>query len=510
MKKLTLLLVVLLSVNLFANNIKVSNATIEARDTVNQTRFFTFDLSWDNSWRNDLDGQGKAEPYNWDAAWVFIKYARFGQGYASASFAVDSSKHVAPLGCKIKPAPDGKGVFIYRSQNGEGNINFQNIKLLWEYGKDGAATGTYLGDSIIGFQVFAIEMVYIPKGDNFVGDPAGAGGPSNCFYIYNGNGAFHIRNEDSILFGKSTGKLYTTWTSTADNKVIPAVFPKGYNAFYTMKYEGTNQLYVDFLNNISPTQQARRDDYITADNPNGNRGGIYKEDNIFKTTHPDRVTFNLSLWDGIAFYDWAGLRVMTDFEYEKACRGLSPAVSHEYAWGSTVLYQPTATRNKITSSSVGVYEDGSEVFSDSVNCNINYNGTLYKPDNTTKLGTGPLRSGIFAKPTSNRFWSGAAYTGVMDMSGNAYELTLNPHEYSVGTMSNYNGTHGDGLLATNGDCDIPTLTSDYAFYNMRGGNFASGVDNGKIAHRLTVLYYYNCCSHTYNVNIGIRGIRTAP
>ena len=43
-------------------------------------------------------------------------------------------------------------------------------------------------------------------------------------------------------------------------------------------------------------------------------------------------------WQDLASYlDWSGLRPMSEFEYEKACRGTLTAVPFEYPWGSTIL-----------------------------------------------------------------------------------------------------------------------------------------------------------------------------
>jgi formylglycine-generating enzyme required for sulfatase activity len=515
MKKLFICLTLCVSANIcLANNIKVLNATLEARDTVNKVRFVTFDLSWDNSWRCDLEGQGNAEPLNWDAAWVFIKYVRYGQGYLTATLASDSSKHVSPLGCKIKPAGDGKGAFIYRSQNGTGSVNFQTIKLRWDYGLDGAAVGTTLADSIVGFQVIAVEMVYVPGGDFFVGDPAGPGGPNNCFYTYGDNGTYRIGSEDSISYGKTTGKLYSNWSTSIDNKGIPASFPKGYKAFYVMKYEGTNQQYVDFLNSISPTQQDARDDNIIADMAPSSRGGITKSGITFITSHPDRVVFNPTFRDAIAYFDWSGLRIMTEFEYEKAARGRYLPVMNEYAWGSPQINNIVTAKRMVYGSGTGVYENGSETVHDSVNAHLNFPSPLYKQDNTTSIGTGPLRAGIFAKANTTRYWSGASYNGAMELTGNSNELVLNIYEANYFGFTSYNGSHGDGILAPNGDCNIPTLTLDQLYYGVRGGSWSSDINTGKIAYRSAHFWWNNPANLAYGTTLisylSIRGIRTAP
>lgn len=65
--KLTLIIASLFYFTSYANNITVSNITLENLNTPNWVQV-EFDLSWENSWRLS------AGPSNWDAAWVFMKY----------------------------------------------------------------------------------------------------------------------------------------------------------------------------------------------------------------------------------------------------------------------------------------------------------------------------------------------------------------------------------------------------------------------------------------------------
>lgn len=72
-----------------ANNIAVSSVslggrTIVSENNANNSVKIQFDLSWENSWRLD----SIQEPYNWDAAWVFVKYR---QAYDYVASEVNSS-----------------------------------------------------------------------------------------------------------------------------------------------------------------------------------------------------------------------------------------------------------------------------------------------------------------------------------------------------------------------------------------------------------------------------------
>lgn len=111
-----------------------------------------------------------------------------------------------------------------------------------------------------------------------------------------------------------------------------------------------------------------------------------------------------------AYLDWAGLRPMSAMEYEKACRGPLPVVANEYAWGS----------NSITSQFIGPDIDV-------LGPNESYSWTLNGPFVYSNV----VRCGAFAKPTgSTRLNSGGSYYGVMEMSGNAYEIVVAGENYT--------------------------------------------------------------------------------
>lgn len=57
------------------------------------------------------------------------------------------------------------GAFLYRSANGQGTFSSNQMQLQWNYGADG------LNDNdVVEVKVFAIEMVWIPTGDFYLGD----------------------------------------------------------------------------------------------------------------------------------------------------------------------------------------------------------------------------------------------------------------------------------------------------------------------------------------------------
>ena len=112
-----------------ANGLTVSNVSISDQSALLHLAKIKFDISWDNSWRTT------AVPNNWDAAWIFIKY-RAGAGIWQHA-TIYATGHTAPAGSVITPSADGKGVFMYRSSNGNGTNNWNNTELVWNYGTDG-------------------------------------------------------------------------------------------------------------------------------------------------------------------------------------------------------------------------------------------------------------------------------------------------------------------------------------------------------------------------------------
>lgn len=58
MKKIFTLLMVLAGFSLCANNLQINNVALLDNDTIAKTVMIRFDISWDHSWRDDI---------NWDA-----------------------------------------------------------------------------------------------------------------------------------------------------------------------------------------------------------------------------------------------------------------------------------------------------------------------------------------------------------------------------------------------------------------------------------------------------------
>ena len=147
--------------------------------------------------------------------------------------------------------------------------------------------------------------------------------------------------------------------------------------------------------------------------------------------------------------DWAGLRPMTELEYEKASRGPVLPKSGEFAWGSANLASTPYTYSNLGSPSETV-----------TNPEVSTGNAIYLATNGTP--NGPKRSGILASSATNknREETGGSYYGVMELSGNVYERCV-----TVGTPRGrlFNGLHGNGIISSQGNSTVsnwPTASGD--------------------------------------------------
>jgi formylglycine-generating enzyme required for sulfatase activity len=380
----------------FANNVAISNTVLSELNMTDKLSKVQFDLTWENSWRNDV---------NWDAVWVFVKFSlNCGSTWMHAT--LNKTGHTAPIGTTIDTPDDNRGVFIYRDTNGAGIVNFNQLQLSWNYGFDGVED-----DAIVRVKVFAIEMVLVPE----AAFAAGSGGTApNEFNLTT------INTADATMAGG-----FPTGQTAADN---PS-WPNGFSAFYCMKYEITQEQYADFLNTITSTQAATRNPESSVD-PSLGRYSITGSHPNFSAAKPFVACSYLSWMDGAAYADWAGLRPMTELEFEKACRGDQAPVPNEFAWGSTNITYVT-----------GISNDGAD--------NEVPSNTVANCVNGDEVGVqGLMRVGCFATGSSTREQAGASYYGIMELSGNLWELAVTIG-HSAGRS--FTGTVGDGSLSANGN-----------------------------------------------------------
>ena len=472
----SILSTLLLTLPVLANNIRVENVDIRSQNTQEQTMLVEFDLGWENSWRNEL---------NHDAAWVFVKFRAPGSNHwQHAYLSVDNADHSAPGGrvevgtSSLGATTNAVGAFIFSANNQTGIVAYARARLTWDYGASGYA---WSAGEEIDVSVHAIEMVYVAEGSFYVG----SGGTESGSFTEGGweSGAtipFLIDSEAALAIGPETGKLWGT-VATGNNGIggagtLPAAFPKGYGAFYSMKYLITQGQYVEFLNLLSYGQQKNRVDgspdaavgtyshaterhalHIAVSGASPDTPAVYATDNPY-------VACNYLSWmDGAAYAQWTGLRLMTELEFEKACRGPAQPVPNEYAWGTASIFSTGGAAN---------YSDLGEATEIVSQGNAIYTGS--SPG-------GPVRVGIFATAASTREEAGASYWGIMELSGNLYERSASAGH---ATSRLFEGTHGDGTLNAAGHATRPDWPgySGGAVTGAGGAGFRGGAWSYAIAY----------------------------
>jgi formylglycine-generating enzyme required for sulfatase activity len=327
--------------------------------------------------------------------------------------------------------------------------------LRWDYDADGITAGAN-----VEVKVFAIEMVRVLEG----AFNAGGGGGSKAFTsttISTAN-ATTAPSGSGTLGGAAGG--YPTGQTAPDS----ASWPNGYNAFYCMKYEVSQQQYVDFLNTLTQTQATAR-----KANESGSRYAITGSAvGSYATTNPNVACNFLSWADGAAYADWSGLRLMTELEFEKACRGDQPAIAGEYAWGTATVAGSAYTLSDAGASNEGI----------ATNYSTTVGNAMYT---TTKVSgnNGPVRVGIFAANGSNngRVSAGASYWGIMELSGNLWERCVTI-ENATGYA--FTGSHGDGVLTSSGDANAATWPgTDAVGAGWRGGSCSASTADIQVSDR---------------------------
>jgi hypothetical protein len=171
-------------------------------------------------------------------------------------------------------------------------------------------------------RAFGIEMAYVAEGPFYLGSSVRR---INCFYAYQESGTntppYRVTGAGAIPTGRQKGKLWALGFRPEDNSQIPAAFPNGYAAFYCMKFPCLTQgFYADFLNTLT-VAQAKKRWYVEGQGKEISRTGT-APDYTYTATSPDARTVWLSWEDHAMVAAWAGLRPLTELEFEKAVRGL--------------------------------------------------------------------------------------------------------------------------------------------------------------------------------------------
>ncbi len=301
--------------------VTIRNVTMARRDA--KTAAITFDIAWERSWRNDL---------NHDAAWVFLKY-RPGIAVQWRHVRLAANRVLNPTGYShgegvpmdilIPRGEDGfTGMFVRQARLARpADVATRRVTAVWDLA---AAEGVKnLGKAEV--RAFGVPMVYVAEGPFYLGS---GGAEVNGFYMYTdgtqhtkpyrvtGPGAIPTGRQPGRLWARSSKPFVKSDSQPEDGGEIPAALPNGYAAFYCMKGTITFAQYAGFLNTLPPQEAEKRFSEHAATRAGEAPNFTYRPKTIGKSGPR-----GFSWADGAAWAAWAGLRPMTELEYEKSIRG---------------------------------------------------------------------------------------------------------------------------------------------------------------------------------------------
>ncbi|MDE5611064.1 MAG: SUMF1/EgtB/PvdO family nonheme iron enzyme [Odoribacter sp.] len=312
------------------------------------------------------------------------------------------------------------------------------------------------------------------------------------------NDAFVVDRPSGIVMDNETNlsaKDGDTWSGT-----LQANYPTGFNSFYVMKYEISQEQWVRFLNKLEYNQQKMRTvgerldglgigrfvygstGNITCRNGiavgSRDNGSVVFVNNLMNDSKGEyaqsddgqTVACNfLSPADMLAYADWCGLRPLSEFEYEKMARPPYPSIPILREW--TGGDPKTIVRPQANSLSDARTPDERLGKVDGKRVNVNAGAAL----------DGPVRVGAMAVGAQSRTEAGASFWGIMDLSGNLSEIYYACSNGHGRNFSDILASHGNGALvantttATAGNTDMSTSywPQTKESFILRGGNFKS-------------------------------------
>ena len=320
-----------------ADTPQLGNLQVSPRDA--KTAQVSFDLTWPNTARPGV---------NHVALWVFFKARAPGSAdWRHVRLAADKVLNPAGYGQTGGTAlefvvPEGSvGMFLRRTQDCKGTLTASNITVVVEWGTN---TQQPTPDNLntehrtlnTNLLAFALEMAYVPEGPFEVG--ASGQNPRNRLFAHTGKDVsrtersfqtdysdfadntppYRITGPGAIPTGRQPGKLWAQGLTPEDGGEIPASFPNGYAAFYCMKDVISQGQYAAFLNTLTDAQAKVRY-HADGHGPEIKRSGA-PSNYTYTASAPEGHCVWLSWADGAAYAAWAGLRPMTELEYEKAAR----------------------------------------------------------------------------------------------------------------------------------------------------------------------------------------------
>ena len=473
----------------------------------------SFSISWENSWNLINTSVG---PENKDAVWVFAKARTSADGeWFHLPLLPQTYNFTCTPKLEAKVPQDGRGAFISLAAVGASSVSSCRIEL---------EVDSTLQLEKLDIRIYGIEMVYIPQAAYWLGDATSKysfiNAETQAPYFLNSEDQLETGSEDQLETGLTAGL-----TSLGENRPatdIPAAYPKGFAAFYCMKYEISQEQFVDFLNSLPKNQQQNHiavpltspagtfalapyeqnrngiaikypaiQDMAAVFSLNGNKNEIFGEADDAATR-----ACNFLNWENVtAYLDWAALRPMTELEFEKISRGPAEPVAKEFAWGT-----PFAENGNTVLQDGTAFETVAENGQDTVGL-ANYGAGLQEG-----YLQGPLRTGFAATAETNRITAGSSWYGVMEMSGNVWEACVSTNSEGL----QYKGLQGDGQLNEQGFANTNSWPAK-AGSGHRGGAWNSLIKN-KLEYEFRDLAvsdrYYAFLAVSRRNTTGGRGVRT--
>ncbi|GAB5517936.1 MAG: hypothetical protein RhofKO_01870 [Rhodothermales bacterium] len=436
--RLGLLLLLTLPIAAQATDLRIEQARLVNLRETTGTAYVLLDIGWDNAWHNDR---------NHDAAWVVLKLLDPEGGYrhipidASGHQVVEVPGYAGPA-ASIQAANDRTGFVVHPNTRYRGDVRWRlRIEI------DESALPESLGRHVL--QAYGVEMVYIPEGAFALGDTDPTAYDFGAYFRSDADGQpdglYEVTSEAEIAIGPTTSQLYySTGEYRGDGDgPIPAAFPKGYDAFYLMKYELRQGDYAAFLNTLPTDHAAAHFPFDTIDNYAQERGSLERTTNRYHAKHPDRA-LNFAAWDDqLAWSDWMACRPPTEFEFTKAARGPEATVGNSFPWGTASV--------------------------DGLARLMGPSGDLVMTNGWDEDQLNDATRSVF----------GASFYWVMDLAGSVWERVLSPG-YPDGRA--YTGSHGDGTLDAEGratNADWPHTYLEREGHGYRGGGF---YEQGRATH----------------------------
>ncbi len=398
----------------------------------------TAELVWPGAFRTP-DGE-RPDAARGDALWLFAKVRDASSGQWRAVRLAERRRQwrYDDLTLELRPTRDGRGAIVEllpSARSAEPRPLLVPIELDLDAGR--------LPARVAGIELFVLRMMRIPGGGFELGDgePTTPGrfhdgaDPTRPVRIEAGEGTAALR------IGTGAGQLWSSdWERPArasGTGGLPPGFALGTAPFYAMKFPVTQGQYAAFLDTL-PDELARRRWLDAPDAPNapssarGSRRARAAADidaapqqierlgegdagaagaRRWRALAPSVAAERLSVEDALAFAQWAGLRLPSEFEFERAARGPLAARGGELAWGDTALVAVGEVD--------GVYGTGQEL-PRPPEASVVFDAAAGGAGR--KLGR-PQRVGLFAHGQDRRA-RGEGYFGLAEQSGNVAEWVV--------------------------------------------------------------------------------------